>query len=111
MTFATLTHMRSAVRLLVVTLTGLIVALLPVHAFAESHPSDREYGLVAGQQPAPPTGPTTGTTAPTVDLDPAESEADREESRRKLVMGITSVVLVGIVIWGRSIKRKKAKAG
>lgn len=103
--------MRSAIRLLVVTLTGLIVALLPVHAFAESHPSNREYGLVAGQQPAPPpTGPTTGTTAPTVDLDPAESEADQQESRRKLVMGITSAVLVGIVIWGRSIKRKKAKA-
>lgn len=103
--------MRSAIRLLVVTLTGLLVALLPVHAFAESHPSNREYGLVAGQQPTPPpTGPTTGATAPTVDLDPAETEADQKESRRKLVMGITSVVLVGIVIWGRSIKRKKAKA-
>lgn len=104
--------MRSAIRLLVVTLTGLLVALLPVHASAEPHPSDREYGLVAGQQPTPPpTGPSTATTAPTVDLDPAETEADRQESRRKLVMGITSVVLVGIVIWGRSIRRKKAKAG
>lgn len=103
--------MRSAIRLLVVTLTGLLVALLPVHAFAESHPSNREYGLVAGQQPTPPpTGPTTAPTAPTVDLDPAETEADQAESRRKLVMGITSAVLVGIVIWGRSIKRKKAKA-
>jgi hypothetical protein len=103
--------MRSASRLLVVTLTGLLVALLPVHAFAESHPSNREYGLVAGQQPTPPpTGPTTAPTAPTVDLDPAETEADQAESRRKLVMGITSAVLVGIVIWGRSIKRKKAKA-
>jgi hypothetical protein len=104
--------MRSATRLLFVTLTGLIVALLPVHALAESQPSNREYGLVAGQPPStPPTGPSTGATAPTVDLDPAESEADRQESRRKLVMGITSVVLVGIVIWGRSIRRKKAKAG
>jgi hypothetical protein len=103
--------MRSALRLLVVTLTGLLVALLPVHAFAESHPANREYGLVAEQPPAPPpTGPTTGATAPTVDLDPAETEADQKESRRKLVMGITSVVLVGIVIWGRSIRRKKAKA-
>ena len=104
--------MRSAIRLLVVTLTGLIVALLPVHAFAESQPSSREYGLVAGQQPAPPpTGPTTATSAPTIDLDPAETEADRQEQRRKLVMGITSAVLVGIVIWGRGIRRKKAKAG
>lgn len=105
--------MRSATRLLFVTLTGLIVALLPVHATAESQPASREYGIVAGQPPTtPPTGPSTAPSgAPTVDLDPAESEADRQESRRKLVMGITSAVLVGIVIWGRSIRRKKAKAG
>lgn len=104
--------MRSATRLLVVTLTGLIVALLPVHAFAESQPSNREYGLVAGQQPTPPpTGPSTATSAPTVEIDPAETEADRQESRNKLIMGIISAVLVAIVIWGRSIRRKKAKAG
>jgi hypothetical protein len=104
--------MRSAIRLLVVTLTGLLVALLPVHAFAEPQSANREYGLVAGQQPAPPpTGPSTQPSAPTVDLDPAESEEDRQEGRRKLVMGIASVVLLGIVIWGRSIRRKKSKAG
>jgi hypothetical protein len=102
--------MRSAVRLLVVTLLGLLVALLPVHAVADSYPSDREYGLVAGQQPTPPpTGPSTAPSAPTVELDPAETERDRQESRRKIVMGVASVVLVGIVIWGRSIRRKKAK--
>ncbi|MDQ3789921.1 MAG: hypothetical protein M3422_22090 [Actinomycetota bacterium] len=102
--------MRSAVRLLVVTLLGLLVALLPVHAVADSYPSDREYGLVAGQQPTPPpTGPSTAQTAPTVELDPAETEADRAESRRKIVMGVASIVLIGIVIWGRSIRRKKAK--
>lgn len=102
--------MRSAIRLLVVTLLGLIVALLPVHAVADSYPSDREYGLVAGQQPTPPpTGPSTAPSAPTVELDPAETEADRAESRRKIVMGVASVVLVGVVIWGRSIRRKKAK--
>ena len=102
--------MRSAVRLLVVTLLGLVVALLPVHAVADSYPSDREYGLVAGQQPTPPpTGPSTAPSAPTVELDPAETEADRAESRRKIVMGVASVLLVGLVIWGRSIRRKKAK--
>ena len=99
--------MRSAVRLLVVPLLGLLVALLPVHAVADSYPSDREYGLVAGQQPTPP--PTGPSTAPTVELDPAETEADRAESRRKIVMGVASVLLVGMVIWGRSIRRKKAK--
>lgn len=105
--------MRSAIRLLVVTITGLIVALLPVHAFAESQPPNSEYGLVAGQQPTqpPPTGPTTASTAPTVDLNPAETAADKAEQKRKIVMGVTSALLVGIVIWGRSVKRKKAKAG
>jgi hypothetical protein len=103
--------MRSAVRLLVVSLTGLVVALLPVHAVAESHPSDREYGLVAGHQPTPPpTGPSTAPSAPTVELDPAETEADRAESRRKIVMGVASALLIGVVIWGRSIRRKRAKA-
>ena len=103
--------MRSAVRLLIVTLVGLVLALLPGHAVAESHPSDREYGLVAGYQPAPPpTGPSTAPSAPTVELDPAETEADRAESRRKIVMGVASVVLIGAVIWGRSIRRKRAKS-
>jgi hypothetical protein len=104
--------MRSAARLLVVTLTGIIVALLPVPALAAHTPPASEYGLVAHQPtPPPPTGPaTTPTTAPTVDLDPAETEEDRRETRRKLVLGITSIVLLGVVIWGRSIRRKKAKA-
>ena len=103
--------MRSAIRLLVVTLTGLIVALLPVHAFAESQPSNREYGLVAGQQPTPPPTGSTTATQTTVDVIQPDQQAEKAEQRRKLVMGITSAVLVGIVIWGRSIKRKKAKAG
>lgn len=103
--------MRSAIRLLVVTLTGLVLALLPVHAVADSYPSDREYGLVAGLQPTPtPSGPSTAPSAPTVELDPVETEEDRAESRRKLVMGVASVVLIGAVIWGRSIRRKRAKA-
>lgn len=104
--------MRSATRLLVVTLLGLIVALLPVPALAAPTPSDREYVIVMAQ-PVAPTGPTTGApdaTAPTIQLDQAETEANRAETRRKLVMGILSVVLLGIVVWGRSVRRKRAKA-
>jgi len=96
--------MRSVTRLLVVTLLGVLVALLPA-AYAAAVPTDREFGLVLRQ----PTGPSTEPSAPTVDLTPAETEADRKETQRKLVMGITSVVLVGIVIWGRSVRRKKRK--
>ncbi|MFC4853431.1 hypothetical protein [Actinophytocola glycyrrhizae] len=103
--------MRSAIRLLVVTFVGLVLALLPVHSVAESHHSGPEHGLVVGQQPAPPpSGPATAPTAPTVDIDPPETEEDRAESRRKIVMGVASIVLIGAVIWGRSIRRKRAKA-
>lgn len=109
--------MRSATRLLVVTLTGFIVALLPVHAFADPHPSDREYGLVANQpappttEPAPPTTTGAGTVSVTRDKTEAEVAEEKAEQRRKLVMGIASAVLLGAVIWGRSVRRKKAKAG
>lgn len=99
--------MRSAARLLVVTITGIVVALLPVHALAESDRSDREYGIVAQQT----TTPAAPSTAPTVDLEPAETQADKNERNRKIVLGVASAVLLGIVIWGRSVRRKRAKSG
>lgn len=100
--------MRSATRLLVVTFTGIIVALLPVHALAVPNPPAREYGLVA-HQPPPTTTEPAAPPAERIKTDAEEAE-DRAEQRRKLIMGITSVVLLGAVIWGRSVRRKKAKA-
>lgn len=102
--------MRNASRLVIVALSLLVLAL-PVSAAGAQPREDHPHYLVAGQPPtAPPSQP--GATAPAgPTLEPADTEADRAESRRKLVMGIASVVLVGIVVWGRSIKRKKAKSG
>lgn len=95
---------RSATRLLIVTLMGFLLALPgAVSAVAES---------AAGAQPPPTTEPVPpATTAPSgPELDEQETEADRAERNRKLVMGGASVVLVGAVVWGRSIRRKRRKA-
>ncbi|OLF11381.1 hypothetical protein [Actinophytocola xanthii] len=95
--------MRSASRIVVIALAVLFLALPALPAAAAPALLD---------QP-PPTAPSQpGSTAPTgVRLEPADTEEDRAESRRKIVMGVASVVLLGLVIWGRSVKRKKAKAG
>jgi hypothetical protein len=96
--------MRSASRLVIITLSVLVMALPALPAVAEP-------GLA--EQPPPSTAPSQpGATAPTGPrLEPADTEEDRAEQRRKIVMGVASVVLIGVVIWGRSIRRKKkAKA-
>jgi hypothetical protein len=66
----------------------------------------------AGAQPPPTTEPVPPTTTAPVgpELDEQETEADRAERNRKLVMGGVSVVLVAAVVWGRSIRRKRRKA-
>lgn len=99
--------MRSATRLLVVTLLGVLVALSAVSvAVAEPDSAERDNGLVVQTTTPPP----PATTVPSVDIERPESEEDRKETQRKLVMGIVSAVLVGIVIWGRSVRRKRKKA-
>ncbi|MDS0135218.1 MULTISPECIES: hypothetical protein [unclassified Amycolatopsis] len=43
-------------------------------------------------------------------LDPAQTDkANSEKTRNKLVAGLIAVVLLGIVIWGRKIRSKRAK--
>ncbi|WP_103353072.1 hypothetical protein [Amycolatopsis sp. CA-128772] len=43
-------------------------------------------------------------------LDPAQTDkANTEKTRNKLVAGLIAVVLLGIVIWGRKIRSKRAK--
>lgn len=103
--------MRNAARFVIVALSALLLAL-PVSAVAGAAPrDDHQRYVVAGQPPstAPSQPDATAPAGPTIEQ--PDSEADRTESRRKLVMGIASVVLIGIVVWGRSIRRKKAKAG
>lgn len=96
---------RSATRLLIVTLMGFLLALPgAASAMAES---------AAGVQPPPPATepvPPTTTAPAGPELEEQDTEADRAERNRKLVMGGLSVVLVGAVVWGRSIRRKRRKA-
>ncbi|MFJ1761916.1 hypothetical protein ACIOD2_16455 [Amycolatopsis sp. NPDC088138] len=50
------------------------------------------------------------TQAPGPVLDPAQTDkANTEKTKNKLVAGLVAVVLLGIVIWGRRIRSKKAK--
>lgn len=43
-------------------------------------------------------------------LDPAQTDkANSEKTRNKLIAGLLAVVLLGIVIWGRKIRSKRAK--
>ncbi|MEU7786134.1 MULTISPECIES: hypothetical protein [unclassified Amycolatopsis] len=43
-------------------------------------------------------------------LDPAQTDkANTEKTKNKLVAGLIAVVLLGIVVWGRRIRSKKAK--
>jgi hypothetical protein len=101
--------MRRAPRLMIIALLGLFLALPAVATVsalpAAAQTTDR---LVAQPSTAPPSsGATTAPAGPKLTPD---TEADQAESKRKLILGITAVVLLGIVIWGRSVRRKKQKA-
>jgi hypothetical protein len=114
--------MRSAPRLVIVALLGLLSALPAAPAVASAEPatpavlSDVSADVsaddqVVAQQPTTtkPAPSSPGATAPSGPKLQPETENDQQESKRKLVMGVASVVLVGIVIWGRSIRSKRRK--
>jgi hypothetical protein len=100
--------MRSATRLMIIALLGLFLAFPAVSAAAA--PVERVGDDEVVQTTTAPPSSTAPETAQRIPLDKPETEADQAESRRKLVMGVTSVVLLGIVIWGRSVRRKRRKA-
>jgi hypothetical protein len=92
---------------MIVTLLGVLLAL-PVGVAAAAQPLARAAGedtVVTTTNPPP-----TESTAPRVPLDKPDTEADKAESKRKLIMGVSSVILLGVVIYGRSVRRKKRKA-
>lgn len=89
-------------RLLIVVLSAMALAF-PLAATATAEEESPQVAVATTTTAAP------GDTAPSGPELKPDTEADKAESRRKLVMGITSVVLVGIVIWGRSVRRKRKK--
>jgi hypothetical protein len=105
--------MRSASRLVIIALLGVFLALPAVSALSALPASAQP--VVRAADVDDDEGAVVTTTAPsTVQPGPGkltpDTEADKAESKRKLVMGVASVVLVGMVIWGRSIRRKRKKA-
>lgn len=42
------------------------------------------------------------------ELDP-QTEADQENAQSKLVVGLVAAALLGIIVWGRIVRRKRAK--
>jgi len=96
--------MRSASRLVIVALSVFVLALPALPAAAS-----QADGPFARQQTTAPADPNdTAPSGPR--LEPPDTEAEQAERRRKIVMGVASVVLIAAVVWGRSVRRKKAKA-
>jgi hypothetical protein len=103
--------MRSATRLMIITVLGLFLAFPAVSAAADPIERVADDEAVQTTTAPPPSGTTTTPeTAQRIPLDKPETEADQAEDKRKLIMGVTSVVLLGLVIWGRSVRRKRRKA-
>lgn len=58
-------------------------------------------GPVAQQTTAPPVGPV---------IDPADNaRANAQKTKSKIVVGVIAALLLVIVIWGRSIRKKRRK--
>jgi hypothetical protein len=104
--------MRSASRLVIVALLGVFLALPAVSVLSALPASAQPVVRAADTDDE---GAVVTTTAPPSSVQPGpgkltpDTEADKAETKRKLIMGVTSVVLVGLVIWGRSIRRKRRK--
>ncbi|MBM7770114.1 hypothetical protein JOD54_000318 [Actinokineospora baliensis] len=49
------------------------------------------------------------TTAPGVEIPPAQTEADADKAKNKLVVGVVAVVLLGLVIYGNRVRSKRKK--
>jgi hypothetical protein len=94
--------MQSVTRILVMALLALLVALPGGTAAMAAEPAGP--AVTAGaQQPTvdpPPTAPPGPTLTP---------EQESAKSRQKLVIGIIAVILLAIVIVGRSARNKARK--
>jgi len=86
---------------------GMLVAVAVPAAVAQAAPVAVSAGHFA--QAGPVAEQTTAPPGPRID--PAENDkANAEKTKSKIVVGVLAVVLAGIVIWGRSIRKKRRKA-
>jgi hypothetical protein len=69
---------------------------------------------IAAQDPLTVVAQPPGTTTPGPDVPTAPTVQDAQKSKNKLVLGVSAVVLLGIVILGhqaRAKRRKKSEGG
>ncbi|MTD59362.1 hypothetical protein [Amycolatopsis pithecellobii] len=60
--------------------------------------------------PAPAVQPVVTQAQPGPVIDPADNaRANAQKTKSKIVVGVVAAVLLGIVLWGRSIRGKKRK--
>ena len=95
----------------VIVLAGLIgllaVCASPAQAVAAERSVSAAVSVSALVQPLP-----EQTAPPGPVLDPAQtSEADAATTKNKLIAGGAAVVLLLLVLWGRSVRKKKAAKG
>ncbi|NIJ14054.1 hypothetical protein FHU38_004398 [Saccharomonospora amisosensis] len=67
--------------------------------------SSAEPLVAAAPYPAQDVDPEPGPT-----LDP-QTEVDADKDRSRLVVGAAAAVLLGIVLWGRHIRKKRQQGG
>lgn len=91
-------------------LVGLLGAVLFTASPALAEPV-RPAAVTMSVAHAPAAPVLTQTTAnPGPVIDPAQTDkANSEKTKNKLIAGLIAVVLLGIVIWGRKIRSKRAK--
>jgi len=90
-------------------LVGLLGAVLFTASPAQAAPVRPAAVTVSVAHASPGLVPAQ-TQPPGPVLDPAQTDkANTEKTRNKLVAGLIAVVLLGIVIWGRKIRSKRAK--
>ncbi|EOD67196.1 hypothetical protein [Amycolatopsis vancoresmycina] len=91
-------------------LVGLLGAVLFAASPAYAAPVRPVAVTMSAAHAAPVLVPAQTTVNPGPVLDPAQTDkANTEKTRNKLIAGLIAVVLLGIVIWGRKIRSKRAK--
>ncbi|WP_244231459.1 hypothetical protein [Saccharomonospora piscinae] len=102
-------------RVLAVLLSVLTVLLVVPTAAAGAASAAAVPAAAAGAQPVPvlaqdDTTGETGTPSSTEEgpeLDP-QTEAEAAKNQSKIVVGVIAAVLLGLVLWGRYVRKKNA---
>lgn len=97
-------------KLRVLVLAGVLGAVLVTASPAYAAPARPVAVTVSVAHASPVLVPAQTTVNPGPVLDPAQTDkANSEKTKNKLIAGLVAAVLLGIVIWGRRIRSKKAK--